>query len=197
LRIGRSLSRRALVWQGMPSSVTFGVVTLGIPAILLALSGSVPLVGADPGIGSGDIVSLQNQRIYCFGGSMELGVGGDPGEGYPDHLRRLLGRTVDYGDIDLMPGASDEILEAVSLFGKHKYGIIVVRAGYDGPSSGIPWNVTEGNLRRMIRRLQNSGALVVFFEAGPVEPFRAAYHHPRGMLDVSWQRNCPARPPSR
>jgi len=67
---------------------------------------------------------------------------------------------------NMRPGNSILTLEAASYFDEHKYGIIIIRIGYDG--SKIPWDVTEDNLRKIIRRLKDTGAVVVFFESGPL-----------------------------
>jgi hypothetical protein len=112
-------------------------------------------------------LSLQNQKIFCWGRSYEMGSGADWWESYPDHLGRLLGREVDQSSFSsLMFSSSDVALGDVPFFDEHKYGVIIMRTRFDGRD--VPWNVTEDNLRSIVRRLRDTGAVVVMFETAPL-----------------------------
>ena len=155
-----------------------------------------PTDTAPGGIGS---QALQNQKIYCWGRSIDGGVGADTGEGYPDHLGRILGREVHHSVVgstyehNMRPGKSNETLEATRYFEEHRYGIIIMRMAYDGGSSGIPWDATEDNLRRIIRKLQDTGAVVVFFESGPLWDLdgQLTTHHDECLTGTSHEMTHP------
>jgi hypothetical protein len=119
--------------------------------------------GGDSDTGAG--VTLQNEKIFCWGRSFEMGEGAHRGETYPEHLARILGREVDQSEFQFMQWSrSDMSLDDVSYFDEHKYGVVTMRTNKDGPA--FPWNETEANLRELVRRLQGTGAVVVMFETG-------------------------------
>ena len=138
---------------------------MGLCALALVVA-SLLVLGADSGDGSSNLsLKLQNQRIYCWGHGHEVGIGADPGESYPDHLSRLLGRKVDHPTIQgfVRPSGVNATLEAVPHFEEHKYGVIIIR-GFKIHEMDSPWDVVEDALREIIRRLQDTGAVVVLWE---------------------------------
>jgi hypothetical protein len=154
-------------WWGSTDAEGLVYVTscLGVLVMLLA-SPCVPC--ADPDDESSNLnlgLTLQNQRVYCWGHGHEVGLGADPGESYPDHLSRLLGRKVDHPTIPgfVRPSGVDATLEAVPYFEEHKYGVIIIR-GFKIYEMDSPWDVVEDALREIIRRLQDTGAVVVLWE---------------------------------
>ncbi len=136
--------------------------------LLLVLFCCLFAVAPDPGIGSGgSSPTLQNERIFCWGRSFEMGVGAGAGGTYPEHLERILGRDVDHSDFSSMWFSSSSVaLDDVSYFDEHKYGVVTMRATNDGPE--FPWNETEADLRELVRSLKDTGAVVVMFETGPL-----------------------------
>jgi len=135
---------------------------------LFASMGCLLVVTPHPGVGSGEeSPTLQNDKIFCWGRSFEIGIGAMDGETYPEHLSRLLGREVGRSEFqDMRWRRSDASLEEVSYFDEHEYGLVIMRTAYDGPN--MLWNDTEANLRNIVRRLKDTGAVVVMFETGPL-----------------------------
>jgi hypothetical protein len=122
----------------------------------------VSLASGTPGID----LTLQNQRILCWGTSYTQGEPAlhGQGEAYPEHLGRILGR-----DVDMHPtmAGSDGFLEEVGMLEEGEYGIIIVQSSWDF-LLGVSWDITEANTREVIRRLKATGAVVVFWEDDPV-----------------------------
>lgn len=134
---------------------------------VFASLGCLLVVAPEPGVGSGESSpALQNDRIFCWGRSFEIGIGAVSGETYPEHLSRILGREVGKSDMNWYWRRSDRSLEDVSYFDEHKYGLVIMRTNFDGPN--MLWNDTEANLRNIVRRLKDTGAVVVMFETGPL-----------------------------
>jgi hypothetical protein len=142
------------------------ILVLGLFFILLALlSASAFAFSGEVGTVSLDTNStLQNQRIFCWGGSTTDGSGAEKGERYPDHLGRLLGREVNYalGDTE----AAD--LGAIGMFDEDRdpYGIIIYQFRFE--EFEYPWGKRLGNIGSIIRNLQETGAVVVAFETQPI-----------------------------
>jgi hypothetical protein len=113
-------------------------------------------------------LTLQNQKIFCWGRSYAMGVGVESSyETYPDHLGRLLGREVDHSLLSWMGFMnSNRAVDDVSYFDENKYGIVIMRTRFDG--TGVTWDVTENNLRSLVRRLKDTGAVVVMLETAPL-----------------------------
>lgn len=123
------------------------------------------IVASEPGIGLGEAnLTLQNQKIMCWGRSFTISGGGVEGGAYPDHLGRVLGRETERLLTGQTIGSS---LGVVGDF-NDEYGIIIYQFSFMDFRSGVPWDTTERHLRNMIRDLEGTGAVVVIFEAFPV-----------------------------
>ena len=145
-------------------SASIRILILGVFLILLALlSASAFAFSGEVGtVSLGSNSTLQNQRIFCWGGSTTDGSGAEKGERYPDHLGRLLGREVNYalGDTE----AAD--LGAIGIFDGDPYGIVIYQFRFE--SFEYPWDKRLGNIGSIIRELQETGAVVVAFETQPI-----------------------------
>jgi hypothetical protein len=108
---------------------------------------------------------LPNDRILCWGRSFTVGVGAGEDGAYPDHLGRLLGREMEYLLSSLAISGDRGVVDKLN---EDKYGIVIYQFRWGDYQMGVPWNTTERDLRTMIRSLQESGAVVVIFEAFPV-----------------------------
>jgi hypothetical protein len=146
------------------------VATLRICSIfgifVVLLSTSVSVCGGEGGIGSPEMdITLQNQRIMCWGRSFTTRPGAEKGATYPDHLGRLLNREVGQRLSDL---AIRGDFGVTSKFDEDKYGIIIYQFRNGDFKSDVPWITTEGDLRNIIHRLQETGAVVAIFDSFPV-----------------------------
>lgn len=99
------------------------------------------------------------EAIVCFGDSLTFGTGASPGMDYPSQLSRLIGRPV----VNLgVPGNTttdalarlDQVLEA-------NPRIVMVTLGGNDLKHRIPKEQAFANLKAIVSRLQERGALVV------------------------------------
>lgn len=102
----------------------------------------------------------RGSSIICFGDSITYGVGASEGENYPAYLSILLKKDV------INAGASgDGTADALGrlerdVLTKDPY-IVIVEFGGNDFLRGIPKGDTLKNLKEMISRIQDEGAMVV------------------------------------
>lgn len=99
-------------------------------------------------------------NIIAFGDSLTAGYGASPGEDWPSRLSTLLGKPiVNAGVNGDTTGSALARIEADVLTRNPR--IVIVGLGGNDFLSNTPVNVTEENLRTIVRRIQDSGAAVV------------------------------------
>ena len=145
------------------------------------------------GCGGEPFDSIRNIRsagetVICFGDSLTEGVGAESGEEYPTVLSRLLGMRV--VNVGYRGDTSARALERISdsVVNKNPRLVIVLLGGNDFLRQ-VPTEETRKNLKEIVRRIQDHGAMVAiagmklgFFtdEYGPIfqetaEEFGALY----------------------
>jgi acyl-CoA thioesterase-1 len=101
----------------------------------------------------------RGENIIAFGDSLTAGYGAAPGEDYPSHLSSILGRTIVNRGVsgDTTASALARIDDVLS----DKPRIVLVGLGGNDFLQGIAISTTESNLRDIVGRIQNAGAMVV------------------------------------
>ncbi len=98
--------------------------------------------------------------VIAFGDSLTAGYGATSGEDYPARLSALIGASV------LNAGVSGDTTEAALArldtdVLQRDPRIVIVGLGGNDFLRGAPISTTEANLRGVVRRIQESGAMVV------------------------------------
>lgn len=104
-------------------------------------------------------VRSAGETIICFGDSLTEGVGAGSGEDYPTVLSRLLGmRVVNAGHRgDTSARALERIAD--SILTQNPRLVIVLLGGNDFLRQ-VPTEETRKNLKEIVRRIQDHGAMV-------------------------------------
>ncbi|MFH1198596.1 MAG: GDSL-type esterase/lipase family protein [Candidatus Omnitrophota bacterium] len=105
----------------------------------------------------------KGKNIICFGDSITFGYGVKPGEDYPTELAKLVSTPVLNMGID-----GDTTNEAVKrldsdVLDRQPYLVIIEFCGNDFLRK-VPKEVTVNNLREMIDRVHNKGAMVAIVD---------------------------------
>jgi len=115
-----------------------------------------------PGCGSPHIANLYSSgsTIVCFGDSITSGTGASEGEDYPAYLSKLLKKDVINAGTegDTTASALDRLDRDV--LGRDPY-IVIVELGGNDFLEQIPRKDTLENLKAIISRIQDRGAMVV------------------------------------
>lgn len=105
-------------------------------------------------------IGSHGANIIAFGDSLTAGYGASPGEDYPTRLASRIGvNVINAGVSGDTTDSAAERLDADVL--GHDPRIVIVGLGGNDYLRGAPIDTTEQNLRRMIRKIQGSGAMVV------------------------------------
>lgn len=131
---------------------------------VLAVAAAVALLWvAHRLISPGSQVTNRHPRgtaIVCFGDSLTAGTGADPGDSYPAHLARLLGREVINSGV---PG--DTTAAALARLERdvlaHSPRIVCITLGGNDLKNGVSRDEAFANLESIVRRIHAAGALVV------------------------------------
>ena len=104
-------------------------------------------------------VRSAGETIICFGDSLTEGVGAESGEEYPTVLSRLLGMPV--MNVGHRGDTSASALERISdsVLTKNPRLVIVLLGGNDFLRQ-VPTAETRKNLKEIVRRIQDHGAMV-------------------------------------
>jgi acyl-CoA thioesterase I len=104
-------------------------------------------------------VRSTGETIICFGDSLTEGVGAESGEEYPTVLSRLLGMPV--MNVGHRGDTSARALERISdsVLNKNPRLVIVLLGGNDFLRQ-VPTAETRKNLKEIVRRIQDHGAMV-------------------------------------
>ena len=101
----------------------------------------------------------RGETIVCFGDSLTAGTGAGPGESYPEHLARLIGRPViNAGRPGDTTASARERLEADVL--AHAPRIVCITLGGNDLKNGVERAEAFANLEAIVRAIQARGALV-------------------------------------
>lgn len=146
--------------HGLPAGWRPGIDVrryLTLLAVILALAGLWGYCGRAP--------AIRNPRpasplIVCFGDSLTYGTGAERSESYPVRLADLTGHTViNAGVPGDTTGAALGRLERDVL--SRRPGYVLLTLGGNDLRQRVPTSQIEANLRRIVKRCQAAGALVV------------------------------------
>ena len=103
-------------------------------------------------------IGSKGKNIICFGDSITFGYGVKPGEDYPTDLAALVVHPVINAGID--GDSSPEALQRLEtdVLQRHPLLVIIEFGGNDFLRK-VPLDVTAGNLRKMVRSIQERGAM--------------------------------------
>ena len=98
--------------------------------------------------------------VVCFGDSLTAGTGAAPGQSYPDHLARLVGRDVVNAGVpgDTSAGALERLQRDV--LDRHP-GYVCITLGGNDLKNGVEAGEAFANLERIVSRIHQRGALAV------------------------------------
>lgn len=97
--------------------------------------------------------------IICFGDSLTYGTGAREGMEYPTQLSRLIGRKIINAGV---PGdTTASALERVDSVIEQNPGIVLITLGGNDLKNGINKETAFNNLKRIVSKFQDNGALVV------------------------------------
>jgi len=103
-------------------------------------------------------IDSKGKNIICFGDSITFGYGVKPGEDYPTDLAALVVYPVINAGID--GDSSPEALQRLEtdVLQRHPLLVIIEFGGNDFLRK-VPLDVTAGNIRKMVRSIQERGAM--------------------------------------
>ena len=121
--------------------------------------------------------TAKGKEIICFGDSLTFGYGAGPAEDYPTALKKYVRMPVINSGVD-----GDTTIHALRRFqadvlNKDPYLVIVEFCGNDFIQK-IPQEVTIRNLRQIIRKSQEKGAIVALVDISAglfLRDYRLAY----------------------
>jgi acyl-CoA thioesterase I len=97
--------------------------------------------------------------VIAFGDSLTAGFGAAPGEDYPARLSQLTGVTVQ--NAGMSGDTTESALARLDDVIARNPRIVIVGLGGNDFLRRAPVSSTEANLRSIVRRIQESGAMVV------------------------------------
>lgn len=102
----------------------------------------------------------RGSEIVAFGDSLTAGYGASAGEDYPAKLSTMIGRTIINAGVsgDTTDSALGRIDDAVLARNPR---IVIVGLGGNDYLRGAPIDSTENNLRTIVKKIQDRGAMVV------------------------------------
>jgi len=102
--------------------------------------------------------------IVCFGNSITAGFGLEPGEGFPELLQKDLDRrglTYQVVNMGVSGDTTQDGLSRLSLALDEKPAIAILELGANDGLRGVPADIIQANLSRMIEAFQSAGARVI------------------------------------
>ncbi|MDP2905130.1 MAG: GDSL-type esterase/lipase family protein [Candidatus Omnitrophota bacterium] len=123
-------------------------------------------------------IDSKGKNIICFGDSITFGYGVKPGEDYPTNLAELVSYPVINAGID--GDSSPEALQRLEadILQRHPLLVIIEFGGNDFLRK-IPLDVTAGNIRKMVRRIQERGGMAAIADISAglfMREYRQALH---------------------
>lgn len=105
-------------------------------------------------------LSLTGENIICFGDSLTSGFGASAGMDYPTRLARLLGKPVINAGV-----AGDTTRRALQRLERDVLSrsprVVLITLGGNDLKNRIPRETAFGNLKTIVQKIQNAGALVI------------------------------------
>jgi acyl-CoA thioesterase I len=98
-------------------------------------------------------------KIIAFGDSLTAGYGAAPGEDYPAQLGKLIGSEIVNAGVS--GDTTDSALARIEDVTANDPRIVIVGLGGNDYLRNAPIATTEQNLRAIIRRIQEAGAMVI------------------------------------
>jgi acyl-CoA thioesterase I len=151
--------------------------TLCLIAVALVLCGCKETHSSDSGLGAvaGSVHSPfrsakpqpppdTRPEIACYGDSLTMGAGLDPGQSYPDLLQKELdqrGYRYRVANFGVNGDTTQDGLARLAMVLADNPQIVVLELGANDGLRGQPLEVMRANLERIIQALQKSGARVV------------------------------------
>ena len=130
------------------------------PRILLGLLLAAVMVGACGDKGKPARRPTAGTQIICFGDSLTAGTGAPRGMDYPARLSRLIGRPVINAGV---PG--DTTAEGLARLEKDVLSrsprLVLITLGGNDLKNGVSREAAFGNLRQIVDRIHDAGALAV------------------------------------
>jgi acyl-CoA thioesterase-1 len=107
-------------------------------------------------------VPPQNERVCCFGDSLVAGNGADTkDERYPNVLATLIDRDVTNWGV--AGNTTTDGLRRIDRFASEPpFGVVIVTLGGNDLVRQLPLAETEKSLRAIFKRIQETGAVVVY-----------------------------------
>ena len=98
-------------------------------------------------------------NVIAFGDSLTAGYGAGDGEDYPSRLAAISGIPIVNAGVSC--DTTETALERIDDVTSQEPRIVIVGLGGNDFLNGVPMAATETNLRAIVRRLQDAGAMVV------------------------------------
>ena len=157
----------------MKSRMIFGLVIVmlaGVIWMLFLKEGGEPVLNAPP----------SKPGIVAFGDTLTRGVGAEDGRGYPEQLSEMLGREV--VNLGLSGETTKGALARLSQVLDYDPGVVLITLGGNDLKNGVPKEEAFHNLRRIVTRFQESGAMVV---VGAIEVPFYSKGYPKGYRTLA------------
>ena len=122
-------------------------------------------------------IDSRGANIICFGDSVTFGYGAGPGEDYPAALAKILAEPVFNSGIDgdttteALRRLDSDVLERDPL-------LVIIEFGGNDFLRKIPATVTANNVKEMVRRCQDKGAMVALADISAgllLKEYRSAF----------------------
>ncbi|MGB2631288.1 MAG: arylesterase [Candidatus Omnitrophota bacterium] len=119
-------------------------------------------------------IDSQGTNIICFGNSITYGSGVEDGQDYPSRLQELTDRDVINAGIpgDTTEGGLKRIDEDV--LDNDPY-LVIIELGANDYLQGLPKDKAFNNLKKMIERIQDEGAMTALCDVSGGSSFLEAY----------------------
>ena len=125
------------------------LVVAGLIALLTTACGDEPSLRPTAGT-----------RIICFGDSLTYGTGASDGMSYPSQLSRLIGRDVVNAGV---PGdtTGDGLNRLEDYVLSQSPRLVLITLGGNDLKNGISKETAFANLKQIVERIQDAGAVVI------------------------------------
>ncbi len=110
-----------------------------------------------------------NKDIIAFGDSLTFGYGAEPNESYPAQLGKMLGREI----INLGVAGNTSTMGLARVGELEKYSPYMVLIWFSGNDffNNISLEETEKNLREIVKKVQDMGAIAVVIDTGFMQSY--------------------------
>lgn len=112
-----------------------------------------------------------NRDIVAFGDSLTYGYGAGPNQSYPDYLGGMIGRKI--VNLGVNGDTSATGLARINELRRYRPYIVLVEFSGNDFLRKIPRSQTERNLKEIVNRIQQMGAIVVLVDTGGGLPMNA------------------------